>query len=61
MEPSFAKLLGFLAKAGVAFVVVGGVAVTLHGYVRLTENVGLLVHSDTPNLERLLGALKKFG
>jgi hypothetical protein len=61
MEPSFAKLLGLLAKGGVAFVIVGGVAVTLHGYVRLTEDVDLLVQSDSPNLERLLGALKNFG
>lgn len=61
MEPSFAKLLGVLAKGGVAFVIVGGVAVTLHGYVRLTEDMDLLVQSDTRNLERLLDALKYFG
>lgn len=37
MEPSFEKLLVRLADAGVQFVVVGGVAVTLNSYVRLTE------------------------
>ena len=41
--------------------VVGGVAVTLHGYVRLTEDVDLLVSSELGNLECLLGALKHFG
>ncbi len=35
MEPSFAKLLAELADHDVSFIVVGGVAVTLHGYVRL--------------------------
>ncbi len=39
MEPSFEKLLALLADAGVQFVLVGGVAVTLHGYTRLTEDV----------------------
>lgn len=39
MEPSFAKLLGVLAEARVKFVLVGGLAVTLQGYVRFTEDV----------------------
>lgn len=34
MEPSFEKLLVLLAKDDVEFILVGGVAVTLHGYVR---------------------------
>ena len=45
MEPSFEKLLVLLAEAGVRFIVVGGVAVTLQGYVRLTEDVDLLLDS----------------
>ncbi|NBV85480.1 MAG: hypothetical protein EBS01_04285 [Verrucomicrobia bacterium] len=61
MEPSFEKLLGLLAESGVRFVVVGGVAVTLHGYVRLTEDVDLLVSAEVGNLECLLAALKQFG
>lgn len=61
MEPSFEKLLALLAENEVRFVVVGGIAVTLQGYVRLTEDVDLLVADDLPNLERLLGALKHFG
>jgi predicted nucleotidyltransferase len=43
MEPSFEKLLVLLAERGVRFVVVGGIAVTLQGYVRLTEDVDLLI------------------
>lgn len=61
MEPSFEKLLGLLAESGVRFVVVGGVAVTLHGYIRLTEDVDLLVSAEARNLECLLAALKHFG
>lgn len=61
MEPSFEKLLVLLAEADVRFVVVGGVAVTLHGYVRLTEDVDLLVDDDPRNLECLLATLRGFG
>jgi hypothetical protein len=39
MEPSFEKLLVLLAKHGIEFVGGGGIAVTLQGYVRLTEDV----------------------
>ncbi len=46
MEPSFEKLLGVLAEAGVQFVLVGGLAVTLQGYVRFTEDVDLLIGSS---------------
>jgi hypothetical protein len=46
MEPSFEKLLGLLAESRVQFVVVGGVAVTLHGYVRLTDDIDLLVSAE---------------
>jgi hypothetical protein len=61
MEPSFEKLLALLARSEVRFVVVGGIAVTLHGYVRLTEDVDILVAPDIPNLERMLAALSHFG
>ena len=46
MEPSFEKLLGLLAESRVQVVVVGGVAVTLHGYVRLTDDIDLLVSAE---------------
>lgn len=41
--------------------VVGGIAVTLHGYVRLTEDVDLLLDDDPANLRRLLDTLEDFG
>ena len=61
MEPSFEKLLALLAEAGVAFVLVGGVAVTIQGYVRLTEDVDVLVDDDPENLRRLLTTLSGYG
>lgn len=61
MEPSFEKLLVRLADADVKFVLVGGIAVTLHGYVRLTEDVDILVAHDPGNIDRLLDSLSTFG
>jgi hypothetical protein len=61
MEPSFAKLLALLADANVKFVLVGGLAVTLQGYVRFTEDVDMLIDSCPGNIQRLLAALEHYG
>ncbi len=61
MEPSFEKLLVRLTDADVRFIVVGGVAVILNGYVRLTEDIDLLLDSDPENITRLLDTLAGFG
>lgn len=61
MEPSFEKLLVRLVDADVKFVLVGGVAVTLHGHVRLTEDVDILLQSDRANVKKLLAALADYG
>lgn len=61
MEPPFEKVLAVLAEAGVNFIVVGGVAVSMQGYVRLTEDVDLLLDPTPANLQRLLDALSAYG
>lgn len=61
MEPSFEKLLVRLADAGVEFLVVDGVAVTLHGYARLTEDVDILIRRTPENIARLLDSLATYG
>lgn len=61
MEPSFEKLLVKLAEAKVRFVVVGGIAVTLQGYTRFTEDIDLLIDDDISNIERLLSTLSDYG
>ena len=61
MEPSFEKLLVLLAEAGVRFIVVGGIAVTIQGYVRLTEDVDLLIEDSPANVSLLLDTLAGYG
>lgn len=46
-------LLGRLVAAGVDFVVVGGVAMVLHGSARNTGDLDICYASDQPNLEAL--------
>ncbi len=47
-----------LNKAKVKYVVAGGVAVVLHGYMRFTEDLDLIVLLEEKNLDRLFEALK---
>lgn len=61
MEPSFEKLLVVLADANVDFVLVGGLAVTLQGYVRFTEDVDILINPNPENVARMLEALAGYG
>lgn len=57
----FEKLLAKLTGAGVDYAVVGGVAVIANGYVRLTEDLDILVSDERANLAKLLAVLAGFG
>lgn len=52
-------LLEALSEFEVDFVVIGGVAVGAHGYVRGTEDLDLVPNPDSENLARLTKALEK--
>ena len=54
-------LLGALARAGVDFVVIGGVAVIAHGYERNTKDLDICYSPDGANLEALGGVLVDLG
>jgi hypothetical protein len=53
------SLLEALNANGIRFVVIGGVAVGAHGYVRGTEDLDLVPDPDPENLNRLINALAK--
>ena len=61
MDTPYEKLLENLARADVRFIVAGGVAVALNGFVRTTDDVDILIESSPENVDRLLKALKSFG
>lgn len=53
----FTQLLETLVRHRVRFVVVGGVAATVHGSARLTQDLDVVYARDEANLERLVEAL----
>lgn len=61
IESAFEKLLVDLVKNEVRFVTVGGVAVSLNGFVRLTEDVDILVERTNANIQKLLAVVSSFG
>ena len=61
MTTSFASLLAALVGADVRFAVAGGVACVLHGHVRATEDIDVLIDPDPANVARLLHVLGCWG
>jgi hypothetical protein len=57
----FEKLLAGLARSRVDFAVVGGLAVILNGYPRVTVDADILAHNSPENLRKLLDCLKNWG
>jgi hypothetical protein len=55
------QILRVLAEHRVEFVVVGGVAVQAHGYIRGTQDLDLVPRPDLANLSRLGEALADLG
>lgn len=52
------KLLGELQRSGVRFVVIGGVAMSLHGSSHVTFDLDIVYYRSPENLERLVAALE---
>ena len=57
----FEKLLAELARAGVDFAVAGGVAVSLNGFIRATDDVDIIVQEAPANIRKLLDCLAGWG
>jgi hypothetical protein len=57
----FEKLLLLLSTGGIRFIVVGGVACALNGFVRATEDLAILIESSEENIKKMLDILLKWG
>lgn len=51
-------ILERLAGADVSYIVIGGVAVGFHGYIRATKDLDVVPAPDRQNLERLVAVLR---
>jgi hypothetical protein len=54
-------LIKLLAESDVEFVLVGGLAVALHGYPRMTMDVDVVLAMDDKNLRRFIDSAKAAG
>jgi len=54
---NFQLLLNALASSGVSFVIIGGVAATVHGSARLTSDLDVVYERSPANLQKLVTAL----
>ena len=57
----FEELLAYLEEQGVRFVVVGGIAVVIQGYARLTADIDLVIDLEPENVLRCVNALTARG
>ena len=61
MKGDIERILGALNQAGARYLVVGGVAVVMHGFLRTTRDLDLVIQLDPVNLQKGLQALKNLG
>ena len=61
MLGSLETILRALNEADARYLVVGGVAVVLHGRLRVTADLDLVVQLDPPNVRRAIAALEGLG
>ena len=57
MYPPLLKVCSLLNKAEAKYLVIGGFACILHGLVRTTEDVDILVEASPANLQRVIDGL----
>jgi hypothetical protein len=57
----YAKLFEALLQGRVDFLVLGGSAVCLHGYPRMTTDINILLENSTENIARFLSVTGKWG
>jgi len=55
------RIFAALERSGARYLVVGGVAVVLHGHPRFTADLDLVLALDPANLRRALDALSRLG
>jgi predicted nucleotidyltransferase len=57
----YEEILKEFQKQGVKYILVGGIAVNLHGYLRATADLDILVEMTDKNLRRVVNILKAHG
>lgn len=58
---AFQEVIATLETAGVRYVIAGGFAVNLHGFLRATQDLDLLIDLDPANATLAMSTLSSFG
>ncbi|GBU25713.1 hypothetical protein R83H12_02368 [Fibrobacteria bacterium R8-3-H12] len=61
LKDDYKDMIKILLEENVKFILVGGIAVILHGHVRGTKDLDLWVYANSQNAPLLIKALAKFG
>ncbi|MBF0502457.1 MAG: nucleotidyltransferase [Candidatus Riflebacteria bacterium] len=61
LAKDFKEFLRLLTEKSVKYLLIGGYAVTFHGYVRPTGDMDIWVDASSENIERLILLIKEFG
>jgi hypothetical protein len=61
LNKDFREFIELLNSHNIKYLVVGGYAVTIHGYPRYTNDIDIWFGIDKSNAERLIKALNDFG
>lgn len=61
MSNRIERVLRALGEANVEYLVVGGVAVVLHGHLRTTADLDLVIRLEPDNVQRAMAQLTRLG
>ncbi len=61
LPPDFREFLKLLNQHSVEYLLIGGYAVNLHGYVRATGDMDIFVRLTPENVERVVTVFHEFG
>ena len=61
MDENYIDMLKCLNKTGVDYILVGGWAVNMYGYIRATVDLDIWILADSANAQRVYAALGEFG
>lgn len=57
----FGQILSDLNRAGVRYVLIGGIALIRHGVVRMTRDIDVVLEPGNNNIERVRGLIAEWG
>ena len=61
LDPDFKEFIALLNEHGVEYLLVGGYAVALHGYVRNTSDIDIWIRHTRDNADRMMRVIVQFG